>query len=156
MANMSTIVKVNQKFVWPSWVVYDQNFRQEVANMLGMTWAKVNPSIYLQYFISMAANTEGWCKQCQSIKHPSDRCPDAPPLDPVPHQGQSRGASVCKRPWPVLPSPSPKRATLSGPSDFCIMFNRFHGECKFGKSCRFPHVCSQCRGLSCQGIREEQ
>ena len=156
MANMSTIVKVNQKFVWPSWVVYDQNFRQEVANMLGMTWAKVNPSIYLQYFINMAANTEGWCKQCQSIEHPSDRCPDAPPLDPVPHQGQSRGASVCKRPWPVLPSPSPKRATLSGPSDFCIKFNRFHGECKFGKSCCFLHVCSQCRGLSCQGVREEQ
>jgi len=106
MANMSTIVKVSQKFVWPSWVVYDQNFRQEVANMLGMTWAKVNPSIYPQYFISMAANTEGWCKQCQSIKHPSDRCA---PLDPVPNQGQSRGASVCKRTWPVLPPPHRQR-----------------------------------------------
>ena len=65
----------------------------------GMPWAKVEPSIYTQCFTGMAANPEGWCKRCQSIEHPSDRCPDAPPLDVVPLPGQSRGASVHKRPW---------------------------------------------------------
>ena len=132
-AYMSNITKA-QKFVWPSWVVYDQNFRQEAANTPGMTWAKVDPSIYAQCFTGMAANAEGWCRQCHSIEHPSDRCPDAPPWDPVPHQGQSKGASIRKRPWPVLPSTSTKRATPSGPSDFCQL--------SMGTLCQEP-ACSE-------------
>ena len=118
MAYMCTIAKASQKFVWPSWVVYDQNFRQEAANTPGMPWAKVDPSIYAQCFTGMAANPEGWCKRCQSIEHPSDRCPDAPPLDVMPPPGQSRGASVRKRPWQAPITPAPKRATPSGPLDF--------------------------------------
>lgn len=122
MAYMSNIAKASQQFVWPSWVVYDQNFRQEAANTPGMTWAKVDPSIYAQCFTGMAASSEGWCRQCHSIEHPLDRCPDAPPWDPVPHQGQSKGASIRKRPWPVLPSTSTKRATPSGPSDLSAQY----------------------------------
>ena len=32
LAYMSIITKTSQKFLWPSWVVYDQNLRQEAAS----------------------------------------------------------------------------------------------------------------------------
>ena len=31
----------------PSWVVYDQNFRQEATDSGNKEWEKVNPSIYI-------------------------------------------------------------------------------------------------------------
>ena len=68
---MCTIVKASQKFVWPSWIVYDQNFWQEAANVLGMQQAKVNPSINAQCLTGMVANPEDWCKW---YEHPLDRC----------------------------------------------------------------------------------
>ena len=35
MAYMSCIAKASLKYVWPSWLVYDQNFRQEAASSHG-------------------------------------------------------------------------------------------------------------------------
>ena len=46
MAYMSTIAKASLKFRWPSWVVYDDNFRSAAADKLGTEWAKVDPSLY--------------------------------------------------------------------------------------------------------------
>ncbi len=31
MAYMAIIAKASQKYKWPAWVIYDQNFRMEVA-----------------------------------------------------------------------------------------------------------------------------
>ena len=75
MAYMIIIAKASQKFAWPSWVVYDQNFRQEAACSTSTQWARVDPSIYTQCFTGMAIGAEGWCKVCQSIEHSSENCP---------------------------------------------------------------------------------
>ena len=46
MAYMSIIAKASQKFAWPSWVVYDHNFRQEAACSANTQWARVDPSMH--------------------------------------------------------------------------------------------------------------
>ena len=43
MVYQTTIAKASQKYRWPSWVVYDQNFRQEAARDLLQSWAKSGP-----------------------------------------------------------------------------------------------------------------
>ena len=40
MAYQMTIAKASMKYKWPSWVVYDQNFRQEAAGNPSQSWAK--------------------------------------------------------------------------------------------------------------------
>ena len=45
MAYQTIIAKVSQCYRWPSWVVYDQNFRQEAAGNTHQSWARVDPSI---------------------------------------------------------------------------------------------------------------
>ena len=46
MTYQTTIAKASRKYRWPSWVVYDQNFRQEVAGNPSQSWAKVDPRVY--------------------------------------------------------------------------------------------------------------
>ena len=77
MAYMNSIAKASKIYKWPAWVVYDQNFRQEVAGSREAVWARVDPSIYSQCFLGMARNTEGWCQKCQSLDHASEDCPSA-------------------------------------------------------------------------------
>ena len=43
---MLNIAKASIKFQWPSWAVYDQNFRIEAANTPAMDWSKVDPIIH--------------------------------------------------------------------------------------------------------------
>ena len=59
MAYMHNIAKASIKFQWPSWVVYDQNFRTEAAGSPSMDWSKVDPSIYSQCFSNMAKSAAG-------------------------------------------------------------------------------------------------
>lgn len=58
MAYASNIAKASQKYQWPSWIFYDQNFCQEAADMQNKQWAKVDTSIYAQYFTGMALKAE--------------------------------------------------------------------------------------------------
>ena len=69
LAYMSTIAKASLMYKWPSWMVYDQNFRQEVADKGLKCWVQVDPSIYTQCFTGMTITQEGWCKTCLSINH---------------------------------------------------------------------------------------
>lgn len=46
LAYLSTIAKASTKFSWLSWVVYDQNCRQEAADSGCKDWSKVDPSTY--------------------------------------------------------------------------------------------------------------
>ena len=46
LAYMTTIAKASIKYTWPSWIVYDKNFRQEAADNGLKDWSKVDPSIY--------------------------------------------------------------------------------------------------------------
>ena len=123
IAYMTTISKASVKYKWPSWVIYDQNFRQDAAGNPSLSWAKVDPSIYAQCFTGQALSSENWCARCQCLDHTSVHCPYRPR----------------KRTWasafsqPVKPEPQ-----------ICIKYNRYNGDCKFGKDCRFKHACSSC------------
>ena len=75
MAYMIINAKASQTFAWPSWVVHEQNFRQEAACSASTQWARVDPSIYTQCSTGMAIGAEGWCKICQLIEHTSENCP---------------------------------------------------------------------------------
>ena len=46
MAYATSIAKASKKYRWPSWVVYDQNFRQEAVSSPAQPWSKIDPSIY--------------------------------------------------------------------------------------------------------------
>ena len=161
MAYMIIIAKASQKFAWPSWVVYDQNFRQEAACSTSTQWARVDPSIYTQCFTGMAIGAEGWCKICQSIEHSSESCPLAPKQMEHTAMGgpQSRTSTFRKRVGQTLTAGPPKRTAFATPQDYCIKYNRFNGDCKFGTACRFPHICSACKGphpvLKCDNKRSE-
>ena len=146
LAYMSIIAKASQKFLWPSWVVYDQNFRQEAASCGNSEWARVDPGIYAQCFTDMAIGSEGWCKHCQSIEHTSERCPLVPAYPNSMEAGLQGRIKSQRRPGAALVPPPQKRVQMAYPDDYRIKFNRFKGDCKFGKACRFPHVCSACKG----------
>ena len=40
MVYASDIAKASQKYQWPSWIFYDQNFCQEAADMQSKQWEK--------------------------------------------------------------------------------------------------------------------
>ena len=132
-AYMSTIAKASLKYKWPSWIVYDQNFRQEAADKGLKNWAQVDPSIYTQCFTGMTITQEGWCKICLSIDHSSESC----------SLKQAR-----KRPAVTPIATSSKRAQYEPnlKPQVCIKYNKYEGDCKFGKACRYQHVCSSCGG----------
>ena len=75
MAYQSIIAKSSLKYKWPSWVVYDSSFQQEMAGSPGQSWARVDPSIYSLCFFGQNVTGENWCTLCQSLDHTSQTCP---------------------------------------------------------------------------------
>lgn len=135
MAYSTIVARASQKYRWPSWVIYDQNFRLEVAGNTSQSWAKVDPSIYAQCFTGQAVSPENWCTQCQGLDHTSARCPYRPPK-------RSWGAAFGQAPAPAPPRPS--QPTANGAT--CFKYNKYNGDCRYGKQCRFAHICSSCGG----------
>ena len=68
-------MKASQRYQWPSWVVYDQNFRQEAAGNPHQSRARMDLSIYAQCFMSQAIS---WCTRCQCLDHTTSNCPYRP------------------------------------------------------------------------------
>ena len=131
---LTLIAKCSQKYRWPSWVVYDQNFRQEAAEMGQKDWSKVDPSIYAQCFTGASISQENWCKCCHSIDHVSDTCPIKP------------YAASRKREGPLQASAAPPKkrpAPRSNPA-VCRNFNLYNGDCRFGEMCMLQHKCKNC------------
>ena len=132
MSYQSLIARASKKFRWPSWVIYDLNFRQEAAGSPDQQWAKADPSLYAQCFTGQELSRENWCGRCQGLDHSSADCPY-----------QSR-----KRPW----SAGGNTPNTGGGGDRqdhqqpCIKYNKYQGDCRFGRDCRFQHICSKCRG----------
>ena len=96
------------------------------------SWARVDPSIYAQCFTGQAMSAENWCAKCLCLDHTSSSCP----------------YRQKKRPWNAAfgtgSTQLPARSGMDTP--VCIKYNNFNGDCKFGKECRFLHVCSSCKG----------
>lgn len=145
LAYMVTIAKASTKYSWPSWVVYDQNFRQEAADNGLKDWAKVDPSIYTQCFTNAAVSDEKWCKNCQSIDHGSNTCP-LQIYQSSTGGGTSNGSGLSrKRPNPDQNyQPTKKRPPPHSLPQTCRLYNRFHGDCKFGDLCTYQHKCEIC------------
>ena len=120
MAYLAIITKASQKYKWPSWVIYDQNFRMDAAGNPAQVWSKVDPSIYAQCFTGQALSTENWCSRCQSLDHSTLRCPLRPMKRPW------EAVFGCARPEQVPNPPNPTTPAA------CIKFNRYNGDCKFG------------------------
>ncbi len=135
MGYQSLIARASKKFMWPSWLVYDQNFRQEAAGNTSLQWAKAEPSLHAQCFTGQEISKENWCSRCHGVDHQSADCPYG-----------SR-----KRTWsggPSAASVSQPKAAATGGHDqqLCIKFNKYGGDCKFGKDCKFLHACTSCKG----------
>ena len=47
---MCNIVKASHRYKWPLWVIYDQNFRLDVAASGTTVWAHVDPGLDAQCF----------------------------------------------------------------------------------------------------------
>ena len=121
MAYMVEMAKYAKRFQWPSWVIYDQNFRQEMASRPGLTWSRADPTIFSQCFLGMAKQSaEAWCKYCHSVDHASDLCGEAPR----------------KAPRMQLPT--------SAATQICRNFNSPRG-CSF-QLCKYLHKCTLCKG----------
>ena len=129
MAYQAIIAKASRKFKWPSWVVYDQNFRQEAASCAGQSWARVEPSLYAQCFTGQEVQGEGWCTTCQGVDHTTADCPFQPR----------------KQPRPAAASP-PQRGAGAPTNEVCRKYNKFNGDCSYGQRCQYLHACSTCRG----------
>ena len=95
MAYMAIVAKASQKF---KWVIYDQNFRMEMAGNPTQSWTKVDA----QCFTGQAFSLENWCSECHGLDHTSGRCPYKP-------QAQ-------KRSWGAAFRQAPARAPPSGPT----------------------------------------
>ena len=133
MAYQSQTAKHAKKFKWPSWVIYDQNYRLEMAAKQEWDWSKTDPSMYTQCFLhAMDATQEGWCKFCQSLDHGSNNCSLAPPHE--------------------------KRSRVEGKSLHCRDFNTRRGCSR--KECRFKHTCRYCHnrhpGFKCPNRGNEE
>ena len=130
MAYMLNIAKASIKFQWPSWVVYDQNFRIEAASTPTTDWSKVDPSIYSQCFSNMAKSAAGWCQICYSIDHCTENCMIKPRKRPSPTE------------TPTASKKSPQAFSNNWPP-ICKNYNMFNGNCR-GAKCRYRHCCSLC------------
>ena len=122
MAYLTDMAKNARKYKWPSWVVYDQNFRMHMATTAGANWASVNSAIYTQCFLNQEiTRAEPWCKICHAVDHVSTSCPSAP-----------RPAKRRKIP-----------DTQSTGKEICRNFNS--KGCSF-VGCKYAHKCSRCKG----------
>ena len=92
MVYMSCIAKASLKYVWPSWLVHNQNFWQEAASNSLQPWARVDQSIYVESFTGQGSHTAivtGFMKTGPNrtrteihfiayIKVTLEHCPDVP------------------------------------------------------------------------------
>ena len=125
MGYMCQIARASQRFKWPSWVIYDQNFRQDAADQRILVWARLDPGLFSQCFTGQAKNSEAWCRSCHSVDHGTDSCPLKPLVTP--------------------PPPKRSRPSSAPTTVVCRKFNRL-GNCPFGSKCRYAHRCSLCGG----------
>ena len=130
----ASITKLSQKFKWPSWIIYDNSFRQEAADCAKQDWSKIDPSLHAQCFTGMSISAEGWCSLCHSVEHLKHNCP----LNPQEPQS-------VKRPFSQPSAGSaPKRYKEWPP--ICKKYKKHDGHCEFMPKCNYRHVCWKCFG----------
>ena len=125
-----------RKYKWPSWVVYDQNFRQIMAENQDTVWAKTIPALFTECFIHAQKSQESWCKRCHAIEHTTSECPYTTAAS-----GQSSIGQSSSRQYTEAPPSEHKKGVI------CRDYNGAKGKgCKWGANCYRHHICSECRG----------
>ncbi len=132
MMYAATVAKLSQKFRWPSWVVYNNSFRQEAAESGKTDWGKIDGSLHAQCFLGMALSSEGWCSLCKSLEHVTRSCP------------AMRHPRKHERSPPSSRFPASKQ--FKEAASICGNFNRNNGECRFMPKCNYRHICRKCHG----------
>lgn len=124
------ITRASQRYKWPSWAIFDQNFRQQLADQGSTELAHLDPTLYAQCFSGQTKEGNPWCQHCHSLEHSSDTCPLKPP--------------PTKRLKPLPPDQAPPQTRPSSDNQVCRNFNK--KGCKYGKKCRRIHQCLECSG----------
>ena len=132
---MSLIAKCSLKFEWPSWAVYDLNFRQDAADSGLKDWSRVKPSTYAQCFTGASISQGYWCRRCHSIDHVTDTCPIKPNI-----MTQKRDL----RPF-LATLPAKKRPPPHSKLERWKKYNMYNGDWRFGDKCMYQHKCEGCR-----------
>jgi len=127
MAYQFEMAKYARKYRWPSWVVYDINYRQEAAGRPSLSWAEAaghrEAKLFSQCFTGMAKDPhEAWCRSCQSLDHSTSNCPIMPSRK-TPHRAFEGEATQAK------------------PPEICRNYNT--KGCNFLK-CHRRHICLHC------------
>ena len=92
------ITRASQRYKWPAWVIFDQNFRQEVADRGSTELAHLDPTLYAQCFNGQTKEGSAWCHHCHSLEHSSDTCPLKPPPTKLPRLTPAEQAPSQTRP----------------------------------------------------------
>lgn len=138
LAYLTTISKASTKYRWPSWLIYDHNFRSEAAGDPSRSWAVVDPSLYSQAFVNMSISEDNWCTRCHSLDHATYRCPLRP-----------TGMGARKRQWanftPSYPPAKKQEREPGAKREICKKYNRYGGDCRYGDTFKHLHACSRCK-----------
>ncbi len=137
MAYQSIIAKASLKYKWLAWVVYDQNFRAEVAGKADQLWAKVDPSIYAQCFMGQSISAKNWCSRCQYLDHTALSCPYRPRKCPW----SAVSGALGQQNW----SARPDQHQGGGRPDqlqACIKYNKFNEDFQVWQTVQVP-ACVQ-------------
>ena len=134
------IIRASHQFRWPSWVIYDANYRREAAATGQTDWSKIDPSLYARCFTGWARNT-GWCDTCMTLDRDAADCPY--------NQGGDVNPTGTKRPRRMQGgqlTPFRKSNSQAGnqADAICFKYNKYGGDCMFGSCCQFKHICSVC------------
>ncbi len=136
MGYMTLIAKASRRYNWPAWVIYDQQLRQDAAGNPGVQWAKADPSLYAQCFTGQDISKENWCSSCQELDHKSADCP---------YRSRKRSWNAAYGHAEQLNRDGGTSAKQKQPQ-VCLKFNRYDGECRYGRECKFVHACIKCKG----------
>ncbi len=127
------IAKCSKSFRWPSWILYDQEFRQARAGDRSSRWDEIDACLYTRMFTGRMEEGENWCTLCHSVDHTRKHCP---------LQGNSRRPLAAQG-----PPPAGQVSRVQGKAvQVCHKFNRFNGDCRRGLDCPYRHACSKCGG----------
>ena len=74
LSYMATICKFSKRYKWPSWIIYDEQFRQEAAETGKSDWSKTDGGIHSYCFNGQCIDTSPWCSSCKTLDHSSETC----------------------------------------------------------------------------------
>ena len=73
LAYSSLIVQVHRKHSGDNWQVYNRNFHKQAAAQQLLSWAHIDPSLWMMAFANAVTNQH--CQWCLTLDHPTCECP---------------------------------------------------------------------------------